>query len=456
MPLITGNVWKIVAQVGDVIEEEAPIMILESMKMEIPVTAPETGTWSRSAWPRAAPAARARWSRACRSERRRRDDPQAAGRQPRRDRLPRDPQRAGARLETVAVYSEADAQARHVAEADAVRRHRPGRSDRELPACRPRARAAARPAPTRSIPATASWPRTRLSPRAVEAAGLTWVGPTPESIDDMGDKERARLLAKAAGVPVLPGSARFSPRRRSPDSLEAGAVGFPLLVKAAAGGGGIGMRRVDDPGPGRRCRGDPGHGRSGHSATARSISTLRAARAACRGAGVRLRRRPRRPPVRARLLDPAALPEGDRGKPRARPARGATRPRWRGRGRARRQERYRGAGTVEFVVDADSFEFFFLEMNTRIQVEHPVTEMNTGLDLVGMQLQLAGGGTLPFARRPTSRPGHAIECRLYAERPRRASCPRPARSRLRLPMRTRRCASMRRARGRRSATSTTR
>jgi 3-methylcrotonyl-CoA carboxylase alpha subunit len=260
---------------------------------------------------------------------------------------------------------------------------------------------------------------------AVAKAGLVWVGPTPDSIGDMGDKERARLLAKAAGVPVLPGSARFSPGDGE-GLLEAGReVGFPLLVKASAGGGGIGMRRIDreedlaagvetTQGMAQRAFGD------GTVYLERYIPRARHVEVQVFGFGdghaIHLHERdcsiqrrfqkiveespaPLLPePVRQAMFDAAVA--------------------------LCRQERYRGAGTVEYVVDADTHDFYFLEMNTRIQVEHPVSEMNTGLDLVGMQLQLAAHLPTPVRTQSdvTTR-GHAIECRLYAERPAKGFLP---------------------------------
>ena len=261
--------------------------------------------------------------------------------------------------------------------------------------------------------------------RAVTAAGLTWVGPTPDSIDDMGDKERARLLARAAGLPVLPGSPRFGPGDLDGLAQAGDAVGYPLLVKAAAGGGGIGMRRIDRPedlaaavqatqGMAQRAFGDGTVYLERFVARARHVEV----QVFGFGDGTAIHVHERDCSIQRRfqkIVEESPAP----GLPDAvRDAMGAAAV------ALCRQERYRGAGTVEFVVDASTFEYFFLEMNTRIQVEHPVSEMTTGLDLVAMQLQLAAGRELTVRTQSQVRPqGHAIECRLYAERPAKGFLP---------------------------------
>lgn len=322
-------------------------------------------------------------------------------------------------LQAVAVHSEPDAGALHVAsanEAFALGGSSPLesylRADRVLEAARATRADAVHPG-------YGFLAENAAFAHAVLQAGLVWVGPAPESIADMGDKERSRLLAKAAGVPVLPGSARFSPGDND-GLIEAGrAVGFPLLVKASAGGGGIGMRRVEreedlaaavetTQGMAQRAFGD------GTVYLERYIGRARHVEVQVFGFGngqaihlherdCSIQRRFQKiieespapllpPPVRQAMFDAAIA--------------------------LCRQERYRGAGTVEFVVDADTFAFYFLEMNTRIQVEHPVSEMNTGLDLVGMQLQLAAHLPMPVrVQSEVEAHGHAIECRIYAERP---------------------------------------
>ena len=254
---------------------------------------------------------------------------------------------------------------------------------------------------------------------------MAWVGPTPESIADMGDKERARLIARAAGVPVLPGSARFTPDDNH-GLVEAGReVGFPLLVKASAGGGGIGMRRVDreedlaataeaTQGMALRAFGDGSIYLERYIARARHVEV----QVFGMGDGQAVHVHERDCSIQRRyqkIIEESPAP----GLPQA--VREAM---FDASVALCRQQRYRGAGTIEFVVDAGSFEFFFLEMNTRIQVEHPVTEMNTGLDLVAMQLQLAGQRPLPIsAQADVHARGHAIEARIYAERPAKGFLP---------------------------------
>ncbi len=251
---------------------------------------------------------------------------------------------------------------------------------------------------------------------AVDAAGLTWIGPPPDALRLGGDKVAAKRIAHEAGVPVLPDG--------RPE-----AIGFPLLVKAAAGGGGRGMRVV-------------------HSREELDEALAAAEREAAGAFGdgtlycERYLERPRH--VEVQLIADAhggviALGERDCSVQRrhqkvleeaSAPLLDAV---LRGRlydaavafGRA---VGYRSAGTVEFVVDGD--DFFFLELNGRIQVEHPVTEAVTGLDLVERQIRIAEGETLAPVVEPT---GHAVEVRLYAEDP-RTFLPQAGRAqRLRLP-----------------------
>jgi 3-methylcrotonyl-CoA carboxylase alpha subunit len=330
-------------------------------------------------------------------------------------------------LETVAVYSEADTGALHVELAD-----------RALPIGPAAARqsylnidavlAAAETAQADAIhPGYGFLAENPRFAERVLAEGLVWVGPRPKTIEDMGDKERARLLARAAGVPVLPGSPRFGPHDVAGLEEEAERVGYPLLVKAAAGGGGIGMQRVDAPEKlagvvdstqkmAERAFGD------GTVYLERLVPKARHVEIQVFGFGnghaVHLFERECSIQRRFQKIieeTPApALPD----ETRRRMAQAAA--------ALAAQERYTGAGTVEFVVDAECGEFFFLEMNTRIQVEHPVTEMTTGIDLVELQIRLARDDDLSDLTQDKITPrGSAIECRIYAENPDRMFLPSP-------------------------------
>jgi acetyl-CoA carboxylase, biotin carboxylase subunit len=251
----------------------------------------------------------------------------------------------------------------------------------------------------------------------VIAAGLTWVGPDPAAIEQMGDKIRARNLMERAGVPVSPGS-------REPVSDEAAAVaeaeriGYPVMVKAAAGGGGIGM------------------------GVATGEAELRAAFATARSRAERFFGSPEilieRYVERARhvevqilgLADGSVLALGERDCSVQRrhqkvaeetPSPGVS-PALREQMlaaavRAGQAVGYRGAGTVECLVDTDAGSFVFLEMNTRLQVEHPVTELVTGLDLVEQQFLIASGEAPSFDPAAVRPAGHALELRVYAEDP---------------------------------------
>ncbi len=329
-------------------------------------------------------------------------------------------------LETLAVYSEADAGALHVQIADAAHEIGPPPARQSYLAA-DRILAAARALGAEAVhPGYGFLAESSAFARAVLDAGLAWIGPRPETIADMGDKERARLLAKAAGVPILPGSGRFQTGDLGGLDEAAAAVGFPLLVKASAGGGGIGMRRVDGP--------------EGLGEVVEATQT--AAERAFADGTVYLERylpRPRHVEIQVfglgeghvvhmferecsiqrrfqKIVEESPSP-GISPRTREAMAEAAL--------ALALQERYRGAGTVEFVVDADE-RFYFLEMNTRIQVEHPVTEMTTGLDLVELQIRVARGDDLSALVQDGVRAqGHAIECRIYAEDPAKNFLPSP-------------------------------
>jgi len=251
----------------------------------------------------------------------------------------------------------------------------------------------------------------------VIAAGLTWVGPDPAAIEQMGDKIRARNLMERAGVPVSPGS-REPVTDEAAAVAEADRIGYPVMVKAAAGGGGIGM------------------------GVASGEAELRAAFATARSRAERFFGSPeiliecyveRARHVEVQILGLAdgtvlALGERDCSVQRRHqkvaeetPSPGVS-PALREQMlaaavRAGQAVGYRGAGTVECLVDTDAGSFVFLEMNTRLQVEHPVTELVTGLDLVEQQFLIAAGEPPSFDPAAVHPSGHALELRLYAEDP---------------------------------------
>jgi 3-methylcrotonyl-CoA carboxylase alpha subunit len=331
-------------------------------------------------------------------------------------------------LKTVAVYSEADAQLAHVMEADEaypIGGARPQESylriDRLLDV-------AAKSGADAVHPGYGFLSENAEFAEAVGSAGLVWIGPAPQSIRDMGDKQRARDIAIGAGVPVVPGSRRFEVD--SLDGLdEAGrAVGFPLLVKAAAGGGGIGMRLVEKPDQlkdiavATQSMAGKAFG-NGAIFLERFIPKARHIEIQVFGYGdgtaVHLFERDCSLQRRFQKIieeSPAPkLPKSVRDRMTAAAV------------DLCRATRYNGAGTAEFIVDAATFEFYFLEMNTRIQVEHPVTEMLTGRDLVEMQIELARGQLTPIDQTAIRAKGHAIEARLYAENPSKRFMPSPGR-----------------------------
>jgi propionyl-CoA carboxylase alpha chain len=249
---------------------------------------------------------------------------------------------------------------------------------------------------------------------AVALTGMTFIGPPPAAIRAMGDKLESKRLAKAAGVPTLPGS-EGALDTAGEALAESERIGYPVLLKASAGGGGKGMRIARDP---AACR----------EAFERASQEALAAFGDGRVFVERYIERPRHIEVQVladrhgtvlhlgerecsiqrryqKVIEEAPSPFID---PDTRTAMGQ---------RAvdlARAVGYESAGTVEMVADADR-NFYFLEMNTRLQVEHPVTEMVTGIDIVAEQLRIAGGEPLRFGQDDVILNGHAIECRVYAE-----------------------------------------
>ena len=329
---------------------------------------------------------------------------------------------------TVAVHSEADADARHVLLADEAVPIGPPPA-RESYLVGDRLVEAAITSGAEGIhPGYGFLSENAAFARAVELAGLVWIGPDPRSIESMGDKERAREIASNAGVPVLPGSPRFDDEMLDGIEDTAVEVGYPLLVKASAGGGGIGMRKVDDEASLRKVA-EATASMAGKAFGDRSIYLERFIERARHvevqvfgfGDGHAVHLHDRDCSIQRRfqkVIEESRAP----GLPES------LRDDMAGAAVALcRDERYRGAGTVEFVVDAERMDYFFLEMNCRIQVEHPVTEMTTGIDLVAWQIELARGNLSPVEQRSVVASGHAIECRLYAENPAKHFLPSPGR-----------------------------
>jgi acetyl-CoA carboxylase, biotin carboxylase subunit len=318
-------------------------------------------------------------------------------------------------LETVAVYSSADESALHVRKADqAVCIGKPSARQSYLNHAA-LIDGAERTGADAIHPGYGFLSENAEFARRCEAAGLIWVGPPAAAIDQLGDKAAARKLAEEAGVPVVPGSEGTVP----PDEAVAAAesVGYPVMIKAAGGGGGKGIRIA----------------RSADELEREAKEAAREAEAAFGNAALYLEKlieRPRHVEVqvladghgnvihlyerecslqrrRQKLLEESPSPALDVGT-REEMAACAV--------RLARAAGYTNAGTVEFLLD-DTGAFYFIEMNTRIQVEHPVTEMITGVDLVKEQLRIAAGEPLAITQAEVSQHGAAIEFRVTAENP---------------------------------------
>jgi len=259
--------------------------------------------------------------------------------------------------------------------------------------------------------------------RACAAAGLVFIGPSPETIEAMGDKVASRALMQAAGVPIVPGStAKLSDDDAVAYALE---IGLPVMVKASAGGGGRGMRFVNDEAGLRaaiaRARSEA---KSGFGDDAiyveKAVEAPRHVEVQVLGDahGHVIHLFERECSVQRRHQKVIEEAPANRMTPGLREKMG------RAAVAAARAVGYRGAGTVEFLVDADS-DFYFLEMNTRVQVEHPVTEAITNVDIVKTGIRIAAGEPLGIAQADVGINGWAIECRIYAEDPDKGFLPSP-------------------------------
>ena len=321
-------------------------------------------------------------------------------------------------IASVAVYSELDRDALHVRRADEAYLLGGAAGGRELPQRRedPRGRARGR-APRRSTPATASWPRTRPSRAACEEAGIVFIGPPASAIEAMGSKTRARELMRGRRRPDRARHDRAGrDRRRRPrgSSTTTSATPSRSRRRAAAAARASASRSTSDElqaafegasREGEKFFSDPTVYLERYLPDPRHVEVQVLADAP----------RQRHPPRRARLLGPAPPPEAHRGVARRRPSTTALRERIgddRRRRRARGRLRRRGHDRGPALQDG---EYFFLEMNTRVQVEHCVTEMTTGVDIVKEGIRAAAGEPLTVAQDDVVLRGHAIECRINAE-----------------------------------------
>ena len=327
-------------------------------------------------------------------------------------------------IESVAVYSDADARAMHVMLADRAEPIGPARAADSYLSVDAILSAARRSGAEAVHPGYGFLSENAAFAAAVEAAGLVFVGPPPATLAGLGDKLAARRTASAAGVPIVPGlSVALDANGGGPSADELARVGFPALLKAAAGGGGRGMRRIertDEIGPALALARQEALAAFGDGtiylerliAPARHVEVQllgdRHGQLAVLGErDCSVQRRHQKlveespspavtPAIREALFDSARRIAG--------------------------AVDFHNAATVEFLLDADGAHYF-LEMNTRLQVEHGVTELVTGIDLVGWQIRVAAGERLPGEILETPRQGHAIEVRIYAEDPHHAFRP---------------------------------
>lgn len=327
-------------------------------------------------------------------------------------------------IATVAVYSQADAEAAHVLQADQavlLGPAPPTESYLNIPAII----AAAEQSGAQAIhPGYGFLAENPALAEACDAAGLVFIGPPARAIRGLGSKTTARGIMQRAGVPLIPGM--LAPCAEPEEmARQAESLGYPVLVKAVSGGGGKGMRVVAGPDDLaeacelaaseaakafddgaiylERCLESPRHVEFQILADAQG-NTVHVFERECS-----IQRRHQK--IIEETPSPALTPELRKKMGQAAVA-------------AAKAAGYVNAGTVEFLLDAEG-NFYFLEVNTRLQVEHPITEMTTGLDLVRLQLMIADGQPLPFGQADLSQRGHAIQCRIYAEDPAQDFLPSP-------------------------------
>ncbi|MBI2181558.1 MAG: acetyl-CoA carboxylase biotin carboxylase subunit [Deltaproteobacteria bacterium] len=336
-------------------------------------------------------------------------------------------------IETVAVYSEADRESLHVKYADHAYPIGPAPSAQSYLSI-DRIIGVAKKSRAEAIhPGYGFLAENAGFAQRCKDEGIVFIGPSPQVIDQMGDKVKARQIMKAAGVPVVPGSDGILNSEQ--EVLQtAEAVGYPFMLKAVAGGGGKGLRLV------RAQREVPSAFRAVRSEAASSFADPRLY-------VEKFIERPRHVEIQIladkygrvihlydrecsiqrrhqKVLEESPAPGLD-DRTRRRIGRIAI--------QGTRAVGYVGAGTLEFLLDQEK-KFYFLEMNTRLQVEHAVTERVVGIDLVKAQIEVAAGGYLPWRQRHITQTGHAIECRIYAEDPENDFMPYPGRIEgLRLP-----------------------
>lgn len=336
-------------------------------------------------------------------------------------------------IETIAIYSDADKQALHVLEADRSARIGPAALDESYMNIQAIVEAAIEMGAEAVHPGYGLLSENAEFAEACIGAGLIFIGPGPEAIRVMGDKARARKLVSERGVPVVPG---YDDGMKPPSELLAHAeeIGFPVMIKAVAGGGGRGMRLVEtadafvEAAESAQREAERAFG-NGHLIIERAIRQPRhvEVQILADGEGNVLHLGERECSIQRRhqkVIEESPSPAVDAalrekmGSAAIDVARAAD---------------YVNAGTVEFLLDQEG-EFYFMEMNTRLQVEHGVTELVTGLDIVQWQLRIADGESLTFTQDDVEMNGNAVECRVYAEDPLRGYMPSPGRiSRILLP-----------------------
>ncbi len=320
-------------------------------------------------------------------------------------------------IKTVAVYSDADAKARHVRLADETV-HIGGSASRDSYLKGDVIIEAAKRAGAEAIhPGYGFLSENEGFAKACAKAGIVFIGPTPDAINAMGLKDKAKEIMAKAGVPVVPG---YMGDNQDPKFLQkqADGIGYPVLIKAVAGGGGKGMRLVEKSADFidalASCQREAQNGfGNAYVLIEKYIQKPRHVEVQVfgdsKGNAVYLWERDCSLQRRhQKVVEEAPAP----GLPdKVRKALGDASV------KAVKALGYINAGTIEFIMDSQAFDFYFMEMNTRLQVEHPVTEMITGIDLVEWQLRVAAGENLPLSQKDIPMTGHAFEVRLYAEDP---------------------------------------